>query len=433
MNITRQRYGTNRVAVTYYHQMVRRHLLVRHVPPVRRRQHHTVVYAVGEGWTGAMGTGRMDEMILGHNDDDDDYYNGGVGGGMAPPPPATVEGGSDGTSNTTSWWYTFANKPSSKPVVVYDTSSQRTGDTGDSDNVTSKRLVSCAVGWGHTALIVEESTTTTTTVNSLPPSPSPPQQQQQQQTTTTTTNTQLLVTGRPHDFVSLLKVQRLPRTIRNYMAYHTYDTIRRANILARQSNRPDDRTNEPLPVSFNPIHFVGQVITTLSKAFGNPKKDPDWDAARDQSFLIVPTPLPLPFDTTTTATTSTTIASTTSNTPAITSNTPATTTTTTSDTADSLLFWTDDPAAPAPNDVPIQVAGAAGLTAVTTAHGHVYTFGLNGMGQCGIGDSSNNVWTPSRVTGLSREFSGAGYRATTLPQSYPIAQVCLGLQRKYRS
>ena len=64
-----------------------------------------------------------------------------------------------------------------------------------------------------------------------------------------------------------------------------------------------------------------------------------------------------------------------------------------------------------------------------TADGVVYAFGLNGMGQCGFGHTSNNVWKPKSVTGLSSEFATG--KRVDLPQSYPIQQTALGLQRTY--
>jgi Regulator of chromosome condensation (RCC1) repeat len=366
-----------------------------------------VVYAIGEGWTGALGSGRIDQIILGHNDEDITNTQ----------QQSTTTGSTDSnvsSSKKSSWWSTFATKPSHSPVVLYDTSTERNNDT-----TTSKRLVSCAVGWGHTALIIEESittnikTSTATSSDNLLDAPPESVDNPVAATTsdvrvalptqqTTFTNTQLLLTGRPHEFVSLLRLQRLPRTVRNWMTYHTYNTIRRANILERETNEHQNNT-----ISLNPIDMIGQTLTFLTKIFGNPKKDPDWDAARDQSYLIVLTMIPLPFD-------STTMVATTGS-------------TTTADTT--TLPATIDPTTPVLNDVPMDVVCTAGVTAVTTARGYVYTFGLNGIGQCGTGDPCNNVWIPSRVTGLSRQFSGAGYRATSLPQSYEIQQVCLGLQR----
>ena len=47
------------------------------------------------------------------------------------------------------------------------------------------------------------------------------------------------------------------------------------------------------------------------------------------------------------------------------------------------------------------LATSAGLTAVISKSGSLYTFGLNHRGQCGIGTFSPNVWAPTQVAGLA--------------------------------
>jgi len=47
------------------------------------------------------------------------------------------------------------------------------------------------------------------------------------------------------------------------------------------------------------------------------------------------------------------------------------------------------------------LVASAGVTAVISKTGTLYTFGLNQRGQCGSGSFSPNVWTPSRVAGLA--------------------------------
>jgi hypothetical protein len=374
----------------------------------QRRMRHTVVYALGEGWTGALGTGRLDQCILGHLDED--------------------------STNDVDDSITSPNQPPSssiyRPVVILDTQHQP-----------EQRLLSCAVGWGHTALLVESTAPSSHNIAELG-SGNPqlqlhastmlPEQQQQQldqvptvtsilndseslvvsnmlpsstsvsSTATTTTTTQLFVTGRPHEFASLLRLQRLPQAIRQWLTDHTYRTVRSAK-LAETSDT--DGNKERLPL--NPIDMIGRTLTFLSKCFGNPKSDPNWNAARDQSFMVVPTSIPLPFNTVLSPFSSTTAMQ----------------------ISDNANLVEVDPTKPVNDDALVHVACSAGITAVTTALGYVYTFGLNGMGQCGTGHPCNNVWEPSRVTGLSREFSAKGYRGTTLAQSYPIQQTVLGLQR----
>jgi hypothetical protein len=350
---------------------------------LKQRHHHTVVYAIGEGWTGALGTGRIDQKIVGHGDNDE----------------VLVQSSSSSSSLLPSWWSlssSFATNTSNIPVVLYDTSASSSPSSSFTESsVNSKRLISCAVGWGHTALIIEE-TATAETGSTIP---------------THTTNTELFMTGRPHEFSSLLRLQRLPSTIRNWMAYHTYNTVRRANLMDRETT---SNTNTTI-ISLNPIDMIGRTLTFLSKLFGNPETDPDWDVARDQSYMIVPTNIPLPFETTKTVTT-----------PSSSSANTATTS-----TNDALLPSSTIDPNETNNDVPVHVACSAGLSALTTQQGYVYTLGLNGAGQCGVGDPCNNVWIPTRVSGLSRQFSvGGGYRATSLVQSHMIQQTCLGLQRK---
>jgi alpha-tubulin suppressor-like RCC1 family protein len=63
------------------------------------------------------------------------------------------------------------------------------------------------------------------------------------------------------------------------------------------------------------------------------------------------------------------------------------------------------------------VVASAGLTAVLSDKGRLYTFGLNHHGQCGIGKTSNNVWTPEPV--IAEEG-----RAIV----HPITNVAIGLQ-----
>ncbi|KAL7467043.1 hypothetical protein ACHAXS_007322 [Conticribra weissflogii] len=100
---------------------------------------------------------------------------------------------------------------------------------------------------------------------------------------------------------------------------------------------------------------------------------------------------------------------------------------------------------------------SAGLTAVVSNTGTLYTFGLNHRGQCGIGKFSPNVWFPTKVAGLaSREYTldyldeldrgnqhALGKQHESLPgnrekdatpinfsreQEHPIISVSLGLQ-----
>jgi alpha-tubulin suppressor-like RCC1 family protein len=88
------------------------------------------------------------------------------------------------------------------------------------------------------------------------------------------------------------------------------------------------------------------------------------------------------------------------------------------------------------------VAASAGLTAVVSPSGRLYTLGVNNYGQCGVGFDSNNVWTPTPVVGLtSREaeeeeepaavdapLNRPRGRSLLSQQEFPIVSVSLGLQ-----
>jgi hypothetical protein len=243
----------------------------------------TTVYGIGEGWTGALGTGRLDQVIEGHNDELTDNAE--------------------------------------HPVEMYS--------TGFS-------VISCSVGWGHTALIVHDSTTTTKNEKN-----------------------KLLVTGRPHDFQALLRLRRLPSWLRDYIVERTYTTTRLS-----KGNK-----------SLHPVDLIGRILSFLSDQFIADVED--WETAAMHSFLKSFTELSIPTD-----------------------------------------------------DSPVSVRCSAGLSAVLSESGKLYTFGLNGHGQCGLGYQSTNVWKPGSVTGLSTEFATG--KRSELEQSHPIVSVALGLQREYQ-
>lgn len=219
-----------------------------------QQQRSFAVFAVGEGWTGALGTGRFDETIAGHDDEED---------------------------------------VTDVPVLLYNG---------------KEPVSSLSLGWGHTALIV---------------------------------NQQLLLTGRPHDFSSLLRLRRLPRWMRIYSAQQTFRSSR------------DDLVGQAS--GYDPTSLVGRVISWLMQEGASSdyvSAQSDWDAARQLSFLPSLTELQLP-----------------------------------------------------DNEVPKEVVCSAGFSCVRTERGNLYSFGLNSFGQCGIGVVSTNVWRPRLVTGLSADFA----------------------------
>jgi hypothetical protein len=95
------------------------------------------------------------------------------------------------------------------------------------------------------------------------------------------------------------------------------------------------------------------------------------------------------------------------------------------------MLPTLQPVALPDNDIPVQVACSAGLTAVIGASGTLYTFGLNGFGQCGIGESTNNVWVPTAVTGLSTEFAADGPRSKMQTRCYIRTEHAVPAVEKY--
>jgi alpha-tubulin suppressor-like RCC1 family protein len=211
---------------------------------------------------------------------------------------------------------------------------------------TSEAVVDAAAGWGHSAVIV------TGGVNN-----------NDQGTAQGEGTSQLFMTGRPHEFASLLRLRRLPRWLRNYSSRQT---------LRSTAASVDDSSTSLR--SMDPTSLVGRFVTYLSDTFLD-QPEAHWDQAREHSFLPALTRIPLPED----------------------------------------------------DQAPVSVSCSAGLTAVLTRSGRLYTLGLNQYGQCGNGHTSNNVWTPQLVTGLSSEVATQGPRSD-LPQSSPITQVSLGLQ-----
>ena len=182
---------------------------------------------------------------------------------------------------------------------------------------------------------------------------------------------ELLLAGRPHDFSSLLRLKRLPKWIRDYSVRQTLATT--VND-AGPNNDEQTRTNERVYNIFNPTELVAGFVTALADAFSPDSKD--WETARQQSILPKLTAV----------------------------------------SAGNLES----------GDYPVQVACSAGFSALLTKKGYLYAFGLNGYGQCGIGVTNNNVWQPTRVTGLSSEF--AQVPRAEMEQSFPIIQAALGLQ-----
>jgi len=155
----------------------------------------------------------------------------------------------------------------------------------------------------------------------------------------------LMVSGKPYDFSTLLRLRRLPFFIRQY-------------VLEADAGGKDQ-----LATSF----IIGKVVSWMS---GKDNKDDRWGEAQKNSLLLSPTKL------------------------------------------DERIYT--------------RIVASAGLTAAIDKDGTLLTFGLNQHGQCGVGEFSNNVWTPQPVMGLSTQF--AHNERSTLKQEDRVTQVALGLQ-----
>jgi hypothetical protein len=278
----------------------------------QRRDVSSSIYGVGEGWTGALGTGRIDQTIRGHFDDLEDETDDAVSMDL--------------------------------PITVANSS--------------ATKVHAAAVGWGHTAVILSSDLSVASECkrdDALAPQLTP----------------QLYVTGRPHEFSSLLRLRRLPRWLRNYSVRQT---LRSTAVSPAELDGDASSSYSSLRRMMDPTSAVGRLVTYLSESFLDQSEE-HWDKARTNSFLPRLTQVSLPSS----------------------------------------------------YHVPISVSCSAGLTAVVTESGHLYALGLNQFGQCGNGRTSNNVWTPTLVTGLSSEVATGGPRSA-LPQSFPVTSVSLGLQ-----
>lgn len=183
-----------------------------------------------------------------------------------------------------------------------------------------------------------------------------------------TESNQLLVTGRPYDFSILLRLSRLPKWVRDSYVRQAFDVP--------DSAKDNGLFGKKLAQYLNPSNLVGHIITYLSNLF--PSESTDWATIQQNYMRSTLAPLTL------------------------------------------------HDAAGRVDDFPTVIACSAGFSAYITKRGHLYTFGSNGYGQCGIGMEIDNVWEPTRVIGSDDEANKN--ISSGIEQDFPITQVALGLQ-----
>jgi alpha-tubulin suppressor-like RCC1 family protein len=265
------------------------------------------VYTIGNGWTGALGTGSLDSFAAGHNDDDDV-----LGTGTASP---------------------------SHPFKIHD-----------------GPITAAAAGWGHTAFVVDG---------------------------------HVMLCGRPHDFANLLRLKRVPKICRDYVNRYTLKYNTRNNM----NNSQDNQGATPAGVEQAALSLTEKVINYLLNDTDTSEQQQQSNPMKRNSIFVTPTIIPLP----------------------------------NGQKVSQTSTHTDLQVASSKS-----LCASAGLTAVISEHGHVYTWGVNTYGQCGVGDTeATNVWTPTQVRAFPQQISDSNTVATSsepLGQDYPITQVSLGLQ-----
>ena len=278
----------------------------RHVQPQHPHQQQIIkqrrsfaVYAVGEGWTGALTRQHILKTIPGHFDEEVD-----------------VEDSNDNSSDN-------------KPVIIYPY---------DDD------IQQATVGWGCTALLDVQGT--------------------------------VKIVGRPHDVMSLLRMNRMPKMLQNYINKHN-DPVTTTPVGTAISNLIGFATG----VENNYDSTTTTTTTTDKTTTSNV-----WDIAQKYSFLHDWT---------------------------VVDNIGGTSNRNSSKVK--------------------QVECGPGFMAFLVEEGTLFMMGVNNRGQCGNGTISNNVWTPEPVRGLSmalrktddRDFNPAA------EQDQPIIQVALGFQHGF--
>ncbi|KAL7511217.1 hypothetical protein ACHAXN_011157 [Cyclotella atomus] len=282
------------------------------------------------------------------------------------------------------------------------------------------RCVTGSAGWGHSALIVESNCgaehAAVANENDDADNNNKPSTNYHH-----SRHTKLLVCGRPHDFQTLMRLRRLPTPLRNLSLS--------ANSPISNGNGYDTSSNHPSMLQKIVSYLAGENQLTIHE-----------EECRKYSFIDKLTEISLPNN----------------QMPAL----PGQAVT------DYLLnlhgrkrYIPHHPQSNNDNNTTLikshhatfqnTLATSAGLTAVISNTGNLYTFGLNHRGQCGVGTFSPNVWTPSPVVGLAslrfildytaaqssasftsnnNNSAGSHVYSECKVQEYPMVSVALGLQ-----
>jgi hypothetical protein len=257
-------------------------------------------------------------------------------------------------------------------------------DGGDDARVGEWNCVATSAGWGHTAIVVERAESADAAGG----------------------RRRLLVCGRPHDFQTLMRLRRLPTSLRNFCVRHSSPSS--SSSLSSPSS-----SSSPSVVQRVASYMAGENEITFHedecRKFGNmpsllnvelpggemPAREGeglhDRPAGRESMLASSPDP----------------------------------SSSTSSSSSCNTRFQNT-------------LATSAGLTAVISTSGTLYAFGLNHRGQCGVGYYSPNVWAPRRVAGLASTrfildnadhgLVGDDMFRKFNRQEHPIVSVSLGLQ-----
>ena len=221
-----------------------------------------------------------------------------------------------------------------------------------------EKCFGASVGWGHTALLVGNNTKAAGSSSSSKATTS----------TTDSSSPKLMICGRPHDFQTLMRLRRLPPFMRNFCIKHTAPT-----------ETDDDHQHTSLQPS---------MLQRIASYFAG-ENEATFYEEECRRYSNVPTLLEIDLPN--------------NEIPAL-----------EGEELDNRAFEShsnkgrsnvenNPPSQPSLFHTHFQntLATSAGITAVISKTGHLYTFGLNHRGQCGVGSYTPNIWTPSQVSGLA--------------------------------